>query len=199
MTQLLPNVLAELNGFAGLIAERVFGYAGTLGESAASEKSLDRGNAVALSSSLLVCLLVPWSLCAVFYFSESPVGAKLCCIVLLLLKGHLRHMCCPMHVKGAGNIAAYFGHSKLLTDIGSKAEVQYPALHLDSAAAALLQHLQHLQCLSHLLPAAGLYRYYPQDRRNTKELSVALQGASHRFALDTPTAGFSNLHARRNE
>ena len=52
---------------AGLIAEQAFGFSGSLTEGGSASSS-HQGNAAALSSSLLVCLMVPWSLCLVFYF-----------------------------------------------------------------------------------------------------------------------------------
>ena len=52
---------------AGFIAERAFGYSGSLGEGASADAAR-MGDAAALSSSLLVCLSVPWFLCWLFYF-----------------------------------------------------------------------------------------------------------------------------------
>ena len=58
---------------AGLIAEQAFGFSGSLTEGGSAGSS-HLGNAAALSSSLLVCLMVPWSLCLVFYFGAwSPL------------------------------------------------------------------------------------------------------------------------------
>ena len=51
---------------AGLIAEQAFGFSGQLGEGA-SRVGTQAGDAAALSSSLLVCLMVPWALCLLFY------------------------------------------------------------------------------------------------------------------------------------
>ena len=52
---------------AGLIAEQAFGFSGQLGEGV-NRAGAQAGDAAALSSSLLVCLVVPWSLCLLFYF-----------------------------------------------------------------------------------------------------------------------------------
>lgn len=41
------------------------------GEVVAGGTSHDSENASALSSALLVCLIVPWGLCFVFYFGEA--------------------------------------------------------------------------------------------------------------------------------
>ena len=51
---------------AGSLAERMFGYDPR--EVKPGGVSHDAENAAALSSSLLVCLLVPWTLCFLFYF-----------------------------------------------------------------------------------------------------------------------------------
>ena len=56
---------------AGSLAERLFGYDAK--EVEAGGMSHDLENASALSSSLLVCLLVPWVLCFFFYFGEPSV------------------------------------------------------------------------------------------------------------------------------
>lgn len=53
---------------AGNLAEKLFGYDPR--EVAKGDISHDLENASALSSSLLVCLLVPWTLCFFFYFGE---------------------------------------------------------------------------------------------------------------------------------
>ena len=53
---------------AGNLAEKLFGYDPK--EVGKGEISHDLENASALSSSLLVCLLVPWTLCFFFYFGE---------------------------------------------------------------------------------------------------------------------------------
>ncbi|KAK9801849.1 hypothetical protein WJX73_001027 [Symbiochloris irregularis] len=64
------GVAASAAPLVGLIAENAFGYAGSVGEApGATGEAQNRSNADALSSSLLVCLLVPWSLCFLFYFS----------------------------------------------------------------------------------------------------------------------------------
>ena len=58
---------------AGLIAERVFGFSGTLTEGGGTGAS-HLGDAAALSSSLLVCLMVPWTLCLIFYTGVHPAA-----------------------------------------------------------------------------------------------------------------------------
>lgn len=84
-------MLQHVWGLAGLIAENIFGYMGTVGEESASGtagEAQNRSNADALSSSLLVCLLVPWSLCFLFYFSGPPSGPATlwsCAVVVFLL------------------------------------------------------------------------------------------------------------------
>lgn len=51
---------------AGLVAERCFGFKGAVVTSEADIER-DHANARALGNSLLVCLLVPWSLCLLSY------------------------------------------------------------------------------------------------------------------------------------
>ena len=60
-------------GGAGLIAERAFGFSGQLGDAATAERA-QPGDAAALSSSLLICLMVPWTLCFMFYCGASHAG-----------------------------------------------------------------------------------------------------------------------------
>ena len=54
----------------GLLAEKVFGFSGNLGAGVTAADA-QAGDAAALSSSLLVCLVVPWSLCLIFYCGEA--------------------------------------------------------------------------------------------------------------------------------
>ncbi|KAF8072654.1 hypothetical protein HT031_000314 [Scenedesmus sp. PABB004] len=51
----------------GLLAERVFGFTGALGEAALRDPALRARNAAALGSSLLACMALPWALCLVAY------------------------------------------------------------------------------------------------------------------------------------
>jgi len=51
---------------AGLVAERYFGFKGSVSTSEVDIER-DHANARALGNSLLVCLLVPWSLCLLSY------------------------------------------------------------------------------------------------------------------------------------
>lgn len=55
---------------AGLLAEKMFGF--DQEEIVAGGTSHNLENAGALSSALLVCLVVPWGLCFIFYFGNSP-------------------------------------------------------------------------------------------------------------------------------
>lgn len=47
----------------GLLAERLFGFHGALSEDALRDPKLRAANAAALGSSLLMCMVVPWTLC----------------------------------------------------------------------------------------------------------------------------------------
>lgn len=49
------------------MAERLFGFSGTLSDAALSDKALRERNAAALGNSLLACMVLPWSLCLLFY------------------------------------------------------------------------------------------------------------------------------------
>ncbi|WIA08614.1 hypothetical protein OEZ85_008043 [Tetradesmus obliquus] len=51
----------------GLLAERAFGFSGSLSDEALQDQQLRARNAAALGSSLLACMALPWSLCLVFY------------------------------------------------------------------------------------------------------------------------------------
>ncbi|WIA28672.1 hypothetical protein OEZ86_011208 [Tetradesmus obliquus] len=51
----------------GLLAERAFGFSGSLSDEALQDQQLRAHNASALGSSLLACMALPWSLCLVFY------------------------------------------------------------------------------------------------------------------------------------
>ena len=55
----------------GLVAEKVFGYHGSLGGSVAPAPALVLANAQALGNSMLILLLVPWGLDLLFY-TVSP-------------------------------------------------------------------------------------------------------------------------------
>lgn len=48
----------------GIVAQRVFGFQGSVSE---GRGRTEQGNAEALGDSLLLCLLVPWTFCFVFY------------------------------------------------------------------------------------------------------------------------------------
>ena len=54
-------------GCAGLVAERVFGFQGSLADHGAPDLALQLANAHALGNSLLILLLVPWGLDFLFY------------------------------------------------------------------------------------------------------------------------------------
>lgn len=54
-------------GAAGLVAERVFGFQGSLADHGVPDPALQLANARALGNSLLILLLVPWGLDFLFY------------------------------------------------------------------------------------------------------------------------------------
>lgn len=49
------------------MAEKVFGFVGTVAETKVDDSEHRRINALALGNSLLVCMAVPWVLCLLFY------------------------------------------------------------------------------------------------------------------------------------
>lgn len=51
----------------GILAERAFGFKGSISEAALRDVTLRQHNASALGSSLLSCMALPWALCLVFY------------------------------------------------------------------------------------------------------------------------------------
>ena len=51
----------------GLVAEKVFGYHGSLGQEVAPDPAVTLANARALGNSMLILLLVPWGLDFIFY------------------------------------------------------------------------------------------------------------------------------------
>jgi MFS family permease len=51
----------------GLLAERVFKFQGTMATSAGQSAAVAAANAAALANSLAVCMLVPWSICLLFF------------------------------------------------------------------------------------------------------------------------------------
>ena len=55
----------------GLVAEKVFGYAGSLGGGIAQDAALVLANARALGNSMLILLLVPWGLDFFFYCGKA--------------------------------------------------------------------------------------------------------------------------------
>ena len=59
--------------FAGIIAERGFHFEGHLAESHGDALKAS-ANAKALANALLVCLVVPWTLCVIAYTGEAAVG-----------------------------------------------------------------------------------------------------------------------------
>jgi len=62
----LEMALAALAApLVGILAERVFGYEGTASASKRPGENLH--NAEALGNALLVCMIVPWTLCCIFY------------------------------------------------------------------------------------------------------------------------------------
>lgn len=74
---------------AGIIAEKYFGFHNIAEEPDAKEAlRRDPANATALSSSLLVCLIVPWVFCFLFYIGEHhmlcPCSSQRSCRWLLV-------------------------------------------------------------------------------------------------------------------
>ncbi|KAK9866373.1 hypothetical protein WJX84_011358 [Apatococcus fuscideae] len=61
------GVAALASPLVGLVAERCFGFRGSLAETAEASSAAAMRNAEALASSLLACLIVPWFLCLLFY------------------------------------------------------------------------------------------------------------------------------------
>ena len=51
----------------GLLAERVFKFQGTMASSKSQTAAAAASNAAALANSLAVCMLVPWSVCLLFF------------------------------------------------------------------------------------------------------------------------------------
>jgi hypothetical protein len=51
----------------GLLAERVWGFTGAVSRDSLADEALRARNAGALGSSLLVCMVVPWTACLLFY------------------------------------------------------------------------------------------------------------------------------------
>lgn len=52
---------------AGLVAEKVFGFAGSLKAEAVPDPALQLANAHALGNAMLVLLLTPWGFDLIFY------------------------------------------------------------------------------------------------------------------------------------
>ena len=69
-TQLLTN--------AGIIAEKGFHFEGHLAESH-GDAAKASANAKALANALLVCLVVPWTLCVIAYTGKLP-GSLVPCV-----------------------------------------------------------------------------------------------------------------------
>ncbi|KAK9844419.1 hypothetical protein WJX74_002206 [Apatococcus lobatus] len=61
------GVAALASPLVGLVAEKCFGFKGSLAETAEASSAEAMQNADALASSLLACLIVPWFLCLLFY------------------------------------------------------------------------------------------------------------------------------------
>ena len=74
----------------GLVAERCFGFRGSLAETAEASSAAAMRNAEALASSLLACLIVPWFLCLLFY-TGAPPNASLEEALLRLFSDGLQH------------------------------------------------------------------------------------------------------------
>lgn len=55
---------------AGLVAEKVFGFQGSLAQMAVPDQALQLHNAQALGNAMLILLLVPWGLDFLFYCGE---------------------------------------------------------------------------------------------------------------------------------
>ena len=66
----------------GLVAERVFGFAGAIGGEGA-----DLDNARALGNSLLFCWLLPFFCCFLFYFGAARSSLEM--VICLFMLGHL--------------------------------------------------------------------------------------------------------------
>ena len=62
---------------AGIIAERGFNFEGHLAESHADAAKASL-NAKALANALLVCLVIPWTLCVIFYSGELSDVLYMC-------------------------------------------------------------------------------------------------------------------------
>ena len=69
----------------GLVAERIFGYQGSLGGNVAPAPALVLANAQALGNSMLILLLVPWGLDLLFY-TVSPITNA--CALLSISQHH---------------------------------------------------------------------------------------------------------------
>ena len=66
----------NLWAFAGIIADKVFGYRGAVGREA--NPALQAANASALGNSLLAVLGVPWLLCFFAYFRARAPMTPVC-------------------------------------------------------------------------------------------------------------------------
>ena len=62
---------------AGLVAERAFGFQGSLAAAAVPNQALQQANAHALGNSLLILLLIPWGLDFIFYCGDL-IPSKAC-------------------------------------------------------------------------------------------------------------------------
>ena len=60
----------------GLVAERTFGFSGTLGQSANAAQAAALSNAHALGKAMLVLLILPWGFDFFVYFGE-PLHSNL--------------------------------------------------------------------------------------------------------------------------
>ena len=73
-----PSTEAQLLTYAGIIAEKGFHFEGHLAESH-GDTAKASANAKALANALLVCLVVPWSLCIVAYTGKL-LGSLVPCV-----------------------------------------------------------------------------------------------------------------------
>ncbi len=65
------------------MAEKVFGFRGSLGSEAVPDAALQLANAHALGNAMLVLLLAPWGFDFIFYCGASPSSLCTLCYHLL--------------------------------------------------------------------------------------------------------------------
>lgn len=97
---------------AGLVAERCFGFQGSVSTGEADIER-DHTNARALGNSLLVCLLVPWSLCLLSYTGQHQTYTALYTTYKVVSgptpdKHELLCFLSPLDARKCGSMSAYF-------------------------------------------------------------------------------------------